>query len=375
MLQNITPSQWLGLSLLLIPLLIQWVYFYGYFSVLFVKTKTREHNSYPEGVSIIVCAKNEYDNLKELIPILCNQNYPKFEVIIVNDGSWDDSNLLINTFMEQYAVLRSIYLDPEKKLFSGKKLGITLGIKSALYNHILLTDADCRPQSKEWITLMSNSLGEDKDLALGYSPYQKLGGLLNLFIRFETQLTAMLYLSKAIKGRPYMGVGRNLAYTKASFYAVKGFGSHHHIHAGDDDLHIQRIANKKNTAVVIDEAAFVESIPKQNWHDWVNQKRRHLQIGGYYKSYAKRFSGIFMLSHFWFTLSFLALLIFYFQLWPLLLIILLVRYIVNGLSFAICAKKLGDLSTIIFYPLLDFLMQCYWFSFGVYIFLTKKKEW
>lgn len=374
MFSNISPSQWLGLSLLLIPMLIQWIYYYGYFSALFVKVKMPENNS-NEGVSIIVCAKNEFDNLKELIPILCTQNHPKYEVIIVNDGSWDESHLLINEFKLQYAFLKSIYLDPEKKLFSGKKLGITLGIKSALYDNILLTDADCRPQTMEWVSLMTNPLQNDKDLVLGYSPYKKLKGLLNLFIRFETQLTAMLYFSKAMRGKAYMGVGRNLAYTKASFYAVKGFGSHHHIYAGDDDLHIQRIAKKKNTAVVLDTASFIESLPMQTWDKWVNQKRRHLQIGGYYQPYAKRFSGLFIFSHFWFSLSFLALMIFQISLWPILLIILGTRYIINGIAYAICAKKLNDLSTVVFYPFLDFLMQCYWLSFGVYVFLTKKKEW
>jgi len=374
MFANISPSQWLGLCLLIIPLLIQWIYFYGYFYTLFAKTKTTE-TGLTEGVSIIVCAKNELNNLKELIPILCSQNYPKYEVIIVNDGSWDDSHLLINGFKEQYSYLKSIYLDPEKKLFSGKKLGITLGIKSSIYDNILLTDADCRPQSNEWISLMTNALNTENELVLGYSPYKKLAGLLNLFIRFETQLTAILYLSKAIRGKAYMGVGRNLAYTKASFYAVKGFGSHHHIYAGDDDLHIQRIAKNNNTAVVIDKAAFVETIPKQTWHDWVNQKRRHLQIGGYYKPYAKRFSGLFIFSHFWFSLSFLALILFHFSLWPILLIILGTRYIINGVSYAICARKLNDLSTVVYYPVLDFLMQCYWLSFGVYVFLTKNKEW
>jgi len=231
-------TYWPWLLLLCIPLLIQWVYFIGYFSTLLIKSKSKTSTA-DEPVSIIVCAKNEAANLEKLVPILCSQNHPCYEVIIVNDGSWDDSHMILEAFKKNYPHLITLYLDPEKKLFSGKKLAITLGIKAAKYDIIQLIDADCMPASADWLSLMQKSIAPTRPLALGYSPYYKAKGLLNLFIRFETQITAMLYLSKAKKGKPYMGVGRNMTYTKKSFFDVKGFANHHHIISGDDDLHVQ----------------------------------------------------------------------------------------------------------------------------------------
>ncbi len=370
----IAPNQWLLLLLLFIPLLIQWIYYYGYFSVLFSKPKSAKTEN-KDGVSIIICAKNEAENLKELIPILCAQNHPKFEVIVINDGSWDDSHQLLEAFKKEYPQLKTNYMDPEKKLFSGKKLGLTLGIKAAIYPNILLTDADCRPISENWLSMMTEKLSAKTPMVLGYSPYIRKKGLLNLFIRFETQIAAMQYLSAAVRGRAYMGVGRNLAYTKDAFFEVKGFANHHHIAAGDDDLHVQNMAKMHKAAIVINKEGFAKSFPKANWDEYVKQKRRHLQVGKFYTPSAKMFTGLFVISHLWFSIAWILLLIFQIALWKELLLILFVKWIVNGISFAIGAKRLKDTSTAIFYPILNFLLQIYWLGFGTYVFFTKKREW
>jgi glycosyltransferase involved in cell wall biosynthesis len=157
MFSEINSYQWILLCIVLVPLLIQWIYYVGYFSVLFVKPKTVNHDALP--CSVIVCAKNEAQNLKELIPLLCKQNHPKHEVIIVNDGSWDESNQLIEEFKLTYSNLKNMYIDPEKKLSSGKKLAITLGIKAAEFEHLVFTDADCRPASENWLSHMSQQFG------------------------------------------------------------------------------------------------------------------------------------------------------------------------------------------------------------------------
>lgn len=255
MFSEITSYQWILLCIVLVPLLIQWIYYVGYFSVLFVKPKTVNHDALP--CSVIVCAKNEAQNLKELIPLLCKQNHPKHEVIIVNDGSWDESNQLIEEFKLTYSNLKNMYIDPEKKLSSGKKLAITLGIKAAEFEHLVFTDADCRPASENWLSHMSQQFDEKHGIVLGYSPYRKKKGLLNWFIRVETQLTAFMYLSAAKRVKAYMSVGRNWAYTKSLFYEVKGFAEHHHIAAGDDDLLLQAMVKKRKRIFVFNLMRFV----------------------------------------------------------------------------------------------------------------------
>jgi len=373
MFPEITSFQWLLLGLVLFPLLIQWVYYLGFFSILFSKQKKSKKNVVP--CSVIVCAKNEAKNLKELIPLLCNQKHPKYEVIIVNDGSWDESNQLIEEFRKQYTHLKNIYIDPEKKLASGKKLAITLGIKGAAYEHLVFTDADCKPATDQWLYLMSQQFDEKHQVVLGYSPYNHKKGLLNWFIRVETQLTAFLYLSAAQRAKAYMSVGRNWGYTKSLFYEVKGFAQHHHIAAGDDDLLLQSMVKKTKVSSCYMPEAFCFSEPKETYSAWIDQKRRHLQIGKHYKGFAKFFTGFFAFSHFWFVGALVGLWIALPQLWLIFVIILGARYIINWISFLLCSKRLTDLSPGAFYPFVDLCMMMYWIGMGVYVYFTKKQVW
>lgn len=373
MIPEISSAQWLWLSIIFIPLLIQWIYYLGFFSILFTKPKQLKHDALP--CSVIVCAKNEAQNLKELIPLLCKQNHPKHEVIVVNDGSWDESNQLIEEFKSSYSNLKNIYIDPEKKLSSGKKLAITLGIKAAEFEHLVFTDADCRPATEHWLTHMSQKFDKKHEVVLGYSPYRKKNGLLNWFIRVETQLTAMMYLSAAKRLKGYMSVGRNWAYTKSLFYEVKGFAEHHHIAAGDDDLLLQAMVKKTKAAICSHQEAFCISEPKANYTGWVDQKRRHLQIGKYYKGFAKFFTGLFVLSHFWFVLGLISLWVAIPELWVIYASALGARYLVNWVSFLLASSRLKDIGPGIFYPIADLCMMVYWIGMSIYVYFTKKQVW
>ena len=373
MFQELTLLQWLLLSIVLLPLLIQWIYYLGLFSALWSKPK--KNVSDPVPCSIIVCAKNEADNLTELIPALCAQDHPSFEVIIVNDGSWDESNQIIEAFKKEFSNIKNIYIDPEKKLASGKKLAIMLGIKAAQFVHLLFTDADCRPASNQWAKLMCQFFDEKHQVVLGYSPYLKKKGILNWFIRYETQLTGMLYLSAAKRAKPYMSVGRNWGYSKSLFYKVKGFAEHHHIAAGDDDLLLQSMSKHTKANVCYDSDSFCQSEPKANYRDWVDQKRRHLQIGKYYKFYPKFLTGLFILSHFWFAIALAVLWILMPQLSILFAIALGARYLLNWGSVLFASRNLKDPGLVTFYPFSDLIMMLYWAGMGIYIYFTKKQVW
>src|SRR5690606_2290123 len=116
---------------------------------------------------------------------------------------------------------------------------------------------------------------QEKEIVLGYSPYFKYPGLLNRLIRFETTHTAMSYVSYALRGNAYMGVGRNVAYTKSLFYKGKGFNKHMHIKSGVDDLFVKRIATRTNTVIYLHPDALMLSVPKETWKIYYKQKARH----------------------------------------------------------------------------------------------------
>lgn len=247
-------------------------------------------------VSIIIAARNESDNLYENLPIILSQDYPEFEVIVVNNQSIDDSSWLLTAFSRQFPNLRVVELGRNRHLRPGKKLPITLAIKAAKYEHFLLTDADCRPSSNQWIKQMASHFSSSKQIVIGYGPYSKSKGFLNRLIRFDTAWIGVSYFSMALAKLPYMGVGRNLAYTKPVFNSVNGFKSHYALPSGDDDLFIQEAAKKSNYTVNLDPSSYCYSAAAPNWGRWIRQKSRHYSTSSRYKLIKKWLLGIYPLS-------------------------------------------------------------------------------
>lgn len=239
-------------------------------------------------VSVIVCAHNEYDNLQDYLSILLEQDYPCYEVIVVDDSSEDGSDLLLERWSRQYGNLYHTFVPRGARVLSNKKLALTIGIKAAHYDYLLLTDADCRPESKHWIReMMKGFSNEQTELVLGFSPYFEKKGLLNHIIGYDTLFNGLQYMGMARAGKPYMGVGRNLAYKRETFFSTGGFKGLLGNRAGDDDLFVNRIANAANTVVVNNPNSIVWSVPKTTWREWFHQKRRHLSVSPQYRTKSK----------------------------------------------------------------------------------------
>ena len=277
---------WILFGLLMSVFIIQM----GYYLTIFLKPpryQPEKKRKSKKPVSVIVCAKNEVDNLKRFLPNLLEQDYPDFEVIVVNDSSTDDTEMLLSEFSSKYEQLRFTTIPSNEKFLHGKKLAVTIGIKAAKHDIVLLTDADCYPASDQWLQKMASHFTGKNQIVLGYGKYERKGGFLNSLIRYETVFTAMQYLSFAIKGSPYMGVGRNLAYEKELFFKNKGFAKHYHIVSGDDDLFVNETATKENTAVEFSPESHTLSIPETTFRRWIKQKKRHLSAGKHYTPSSK----------------------------------------------------------------------------------------
>lgn len=306
-------------------------------------------------VSVIVCARNEEDNLFHNLPKILEQDYPDFEVIVVNDQSVDDSRHIIKAYQKKYSNLKLIELEKNRHRKFGKKVPLTVGIKGAKYDHLALIDADCFPASSQWLKKLMRNYQEGKEIVIGYGPYQKEKGLLNKMIRFDATSIAATYLSFARAGRPYMAVGRNMGYTKSRFFAVEGFKRHYHIQSGDDDLFMQDAANRKNVSIEMDSDSFVYSIPQKSWKGWFKQKQRHYTTAPKYKLINKLFLGIFPVSMTLMLISFLILLFNNYEWWLFATVIIGFRFVlywvINGFLFR--KLKMGDL--ILSYPFFELL--------------------
>lgn len=283
------------------------LFVYGRFAFFKQKKEASEIN-YPP-LSVILAARNESDNLYENLPIILEQDYPEFEVIIINNQSTDDSTYLLEAIAQQYTNLRVIEVMKNQHLKPGKKLSITLGVKGAKFEHLILTDADCRPASRNWLKSIAENFSNEKQIILGYGPYKKEKGFLNRLIRFDTTWIGMSYFSMALAKLPYMGVGRNLAYTKTVFNSVSGFKSHYYLPSGDDDLFIQETAKNNNYTIAIKADSFCYSEGHTSWKSWIRQKTRHFTTTDKYNVIKKWMLGIYPLSLLLMLISFVTLLI------------------------------------------------------------------
>ncbi len=307
---TLSPLEWILLGIFAGATMIQLVYYWIVFGRLaFYKPPIETNESNPP-VSIVIVARNEYHNLSKNLPLFLGQSYPDFEVVVVNHMSDDETKDLLNDLKSQHPKLKVVHITQDLNFFKGKKFPLSLGIKSASNDIVLLTDADCVPNSEKWIQLMVRNYTDGVQVVLGYGPYIKKKGFVNMLIRYDTLMVAMQYLSYALAGFPYMGVGRNLSYSRSIFFASGGFTSHYKISSGDDDLLIGKISNKNNTRIEVSPDSFIYSEPKKTFTEWVKQKQRHLTTGRYYKAKFKILLGIFSATQILFYGCFILLLFF-----------------------------------------------------------------
>ncbi len=353
---------------------IQVFYYVFFFSrVAFFKARTKDR-SLQHPVSVIICARDEDENLARNLPGVLVQQYPSSsEVVVVNDNSADDSKYILQELKKTFKTLNVVELTQEAKLISGKKYPLSVGIREAKHEVLLLTDADCVPSSEHWIEKMQDGYDNGIEVVLGYGAYHKKKGLLNKLIRFETFHTALQYLSYALAGLPYMGVGRNLSYRKDLFLRNKGFSSINHIPSGDDDLFINKVATKSNTAVIIDPDAITRSIPKTTWRGWLQQKSRHYTTAKYYKPKHKFLLGLYFATQFIYYPLLAAAIIFYD--WKLVLLVFGSRLLLQAYIWGKAMKNMGEKDLWPWFVVLDMWMFFYYIIFAPALWRKPHNKW
>lgn len=357
---------------LLVFLLYYLVFFRRLASYKPEKSNTVKAN-YPP-VSVVVAAKNEYLNLRENLPFLLNQDYPDFEVLVVDDHSQDDSWDLLCAFRIHNPHLKTIRLTDSVVVCEGKKFPLSVGIKEAAHQHLLLTDADCRPTGPDWISKMMDAYADNTKIVLGYGKYYRRRGFLNKLIRFDTLHVAMQYFSAALSGFPYMGVGRNLSYKKEVFINSGGFVNHYDLTSGDDDLFVSENANRGNTRVCIDSATFTFSEPKHRFGDWWQQKRRHFTTGGRYRFSHKLYLGFYAFNVLLFPMLAATLLIVQYQLIPVAAIIVL-KWMSQWIIYRGITKKLKERKLLLISPVFETILALLYALIHISNKINKPGRW
>ena len=350
--QSLPFWQQVTVGVFLVSLAVQ-LFYYLFFFLRLALYNPRDVDRESKPVSVIICAWNEEENLKKNLQSILEQDYPEFEVIVVNDHSRDETELLLYAWQKKYAHLRVINLTTENAKMRGKKFAISLGIKGATYDSLVFTDADCEPNSKHWLRYMASGLTDEKKIVLGYGGFEKRKGFFNKLYRYESVHIAMQYLSYALAGVPYMGVGRNLAYNKELFFQTKGFIKHRHVASGDDDLLVNEVSTGKNTVIEVRKEAHTTSQPVENFAAWILQKRRHLSTGSYYSLLSKLILGLFTFFHLTFYLTFFGVLSMQTMYW-LALCGIVIKWGVHLSIIRVVTRVLGEGDLLLFSLLGDF---------------------
>ncbi|GAB1856735.1 glycosyltransferase [Flavobacteriaceae bacterium MHTCC 0001] len=360
---------------LIVVVLIQ-VFFFLHLFRKFAYFKENEINKNSETpVSVIICAKNEAENLKVFLPSVINQEYKDFQIVLINDASKDDTLSVMETFAASASNIKIVDVKQVESFWGNKKYPLTLGIKASEHDILLFTDADCKPLSKYWISEMVSRINQDTSIVLGYGAYAKIkGSFLNKLIRFETLTTAISYASMAIAGSPYMGVGRNLAYTKSQFFKINGFIKHINILSGDDDLFVNAAATAVNTTICFSQNAWTESMPKTTFKSWFKQKRRHVSTAKNYKLKHKIILFLLYTTNFLFWALSILLLVFWFA--PIYVIgLILIRMVCQFFIFMACAKKLNENDVIPLFSILEIFLILFQLAIFITNLIKKPNHW
>jgi glycosyltransferase involved in cell wall biosynthesis len=358
----------------IVTVAVQILFYLGIFSK-FAFAKAQLITPKKVSISVIVCAKNEEENVRNFIPLLLEQDYPDFEIVLIDDASSDNTLEIFEAYEKQYSNVRLVKIQNNEAFWGNKKYALTLGIKAAKKEYLLLTDADCFPTSKDWITAMSSQFTMQKTIVLGYGKYDKIpNSFLNKIIRFETLFTAIQYFSWAKIGHPYMGVGRNLAYKKEEFFNVNGFISHIRVRSGDDDLFINEVAKSKNTTISYDPNSWTLSKPKTTYKEWFIQKRRHVTTANYYKTFDKIQLGVFYCSQFLFLILPIILLAWEFK-WIFVISLIGLRYLITWLVIGFSAAKLKEKDVVYLYPIIELALVFTQINIFITNIFSKPVQW
>ncbi len=350
-----------------------------YYIVVFARLNfVRPFSGLPEFLppaSVIICAKNEAQNLAQYLKVVLIQQYKQYEVIVVNDQSTDNTADVLIEYYLRNKNFKIVNVDVnEKKPYEGKKYALLKGIEAATFDTIVVTDADCRPATTHWLAKVVGAYMNDTKIVLAHSPYEKQPGFLNKLIRYENFITAIQYFGFAKLGLPYMGVGRNLSYKKELFQSFKGFGNTKDMPTGDDDLFVNAAATGKNTELCIDKDAFVYTKPQATFSAWLNQKRRHLRSSFSYKFHHMILLFLFALSNFLFYGFFIFLLV-KMMLLKFVLAIFFGTILLKFISMFRVYNKLGSTDLRFLSPVLDVVYTLYLLIIFFLLLLKPKNSW
>ncbi|MDR0962599.1 MAG: glycosyltransferase [Mediterranea sp.] len=345
-----------------------------------VKNERVNFNKEYPPLSVVICARDEAEHLRRNLTAVLEQDYPNFEVIVINDGNTDESEACLTLLADRYPHLYHSFVPDSSRYVSRKKLAVTLAVKASKYDWLVFTEANCRPASDQWLRLMARNFTSRTDIVLGYSGYEPHKGWLHRKIAFDNLFFSLRYLGCALVGAPYMGIGRNMAYRKELFFKQKGFSSHLHLKRGDDDLFVNETARAGNTRVETDARSATRMMPVEREKDWREERIGYISTARLYKGWQRSFLGLETITRLLFYVAWIAVVVLAVlsRQWivaGLAVSLFVVRYAVQLAVINLTAKTLGDERRYYFtLPLFDIVQPILALKWKLSCLLRKKQE-
>ena len=357
-----------GFSVFVLLFIIQLFYYFLYYRKPYRRaTKEAEDTGKAtqlmQKVSVIIVSENEVDSLSENLPVVLEQDFFDYEVIVVNNGSTDESDVLLRSLELRYPNLYHTYLPySNDKKMDRRKLALTIGVKAAKGDILLFTEPYCKPVSKNWIASMVNELSSDKDVVLGYSYFKENKKFFNRLARFDNLLFSMQCICSVFNKKPYIGNYRNLLFRKHLFFDHKGYASLLNIESGED-LFISRIMDESNTSVSLVQDSFMET-DIEGLSLWRQIKRSFFSIRPYLNKRVTTLFSLEAITRSVFYLLFIALVVYsiFFSQWALLGLSVFLFLLRLTAQLVILNKSSQYFSSGKFYislPLLDIIQPLY----------------
>ncbi len=349
------------------------IIYYFYFSVFaFEKNKTQlKSNEIP--VSIIILVKNEAENLTNYIQTILQQNYSNFEIVLINNASSDSTLDIIEELQKQHLNIKLVNVENTEAFWGNKKYALTLGIKAASHEHLLFTETNSIPLSKNWIREMTLNFSKEKTIVIGHKKLKsKKHSFSNLLFRFDNFINTIQSFSYAKTGNAFTANSSNIGYTKNDFFKVNGFINHLNIFIGESDLFLKDASTNKNTVIAISNASFVESSGIYSFKKWFSKKRKQSIVASLYKFKHKFFLRLFIISKILFYPLAIYLAILNWKIiTPIIFVYFLIQYIIIGKS----AYKLQEKQILFFLPILDICLVLLQITIFISTRISKPTHW
>ncbi len=233
------------------------------------------------GLSLIICTKGASILLIKYLEKFINQDYTKFEIVLIYNELDREIKEKLESIMASSSIFSMYELHTDIVPYHEKKQALHFGIQHAKFDWIVTSDDDCYPSSDQWFNEINKIIGsKNPDIVLGISPYILQNSFINKWIRYDGLLVAQSMILETNQGRPYMGIGRNMAFKKA-LWSESYLEKFKNIGHGDDSSLVQFYAADKTIVLLCQPVVY--SFPKLNLKDWLIQKNRHISCGKLYK--------------------------------------------------------------------------------------------